>query len=193
MKKFILGGFFLLVGSVPAFAQYEEKDFQLRPVAGFWFGPMTPFPGTEYADILSPALGGGAFFRLNIPSDNVLMEAGVSFYELTSLLTESLIEVPAYLAIVYKLPVDFALSFYFKAGAGMGYFLSKPEGNDGFLPVFYGGFETSFPAGKIANIGVRFDYYFVYESWMTAPTSGYNLVDGHFLSIGIMANFNTNP
>lgn len=176
-----------------AFGQYEEKDFQLRPEAGVWFGPMTPFPGSAYANILNPALGGGGFFRINIPSDNFLTEVGASYYKLTSFLTESLVEVPIYLSIVYKLPVDFALSFYFKGGGGAGYFQNAPEKNDGWLPLFYAGFETSFPAGKVANIGVRFDYYFIYESWMKPTTSGYTIQDGHFITVSVMANFNLNP
>jgi len=176
----------------PLLAQYEEEDFHLQPVMGVWFGPMTPFPGTELSKVLNAALGGGGFFRINIPSNTFQLETGVSFFTLTSLLTERLTVIPIYLAGVYKLPVDFALSFYFKAGGGMGYFANKPEGNNGYLPVFYGGFETSFPAGKVVNIGVRFDYYFAYETWMK-PQANYKMIDGHFISIGIMANFNMNP
>lgn len=192
MKRISLLSILILSLSTPLIAQYEEKNFELRPVIGLWFGPMTPFPGSDLAKVLNPALGGGLFFRLNVPSDNVLMELGVSYYQLTSLYTEKLTVIPVHLAMVYKLPVDFALSFYFKGGAGAGYFKNAPEGNKGVLPVFYGGFETSFPAGKFINIGVRFDYYFIYETWMTAPPNT-TLTNGHMINVGIMANFNTNP
>jgi hypothetical protein len=192
MKRFSFISILVVSLASPLFAQYEEKDFQLHPVLGAWFGPMAPVPGTELSPILNTALGGGGFFRLNVPSNTFQLETGVSIYHLASLLTAELTVLPGYLALAYKLPIDFALSFYFKGGGGAGYFANKPEGNDGFLPVFFAGFETSFPAGKVVNIGARFDYYFVYETWMK-PQANYKMINGHFFSIGIMVNFNTNP
>ncbi|MDH4261912.1 MAG: hypothetical protein OEV78_02580 [Spirochaetia bacterium] len=192
MKKFSLISVLVLSFISPLWAQYEEKDYQLHPIIGAWFGVIAPFPGTELAPILNTALGGGAFFRLNVPSDSFLVETGASYYNLQSNFTGQLTMVPGYVALVYKLPVDFALSFYFKGGAGSGYFANKPEGNGGFLPVFYGGFETAFPAGKVVNIGARFDYYMIYETWMK-PQAGYKMINGHFFNIAIMVNFNTNP
>jgi len=192
MKRHLLLLILTLCISSPMLAQYEEKDFQIRPIAGIWFGPMAPFPGSELSPVLNTALGGGGFFRLNIPSDHVLMEIGGGYYQLTSMYTEKLTVIPAYMALVYKLPIEFALSFFLKAGGGAGYIINAPEAHEGILPVFFGGLETSFPAGKFINIGVRIDYYLLYETWMTADNN-YQLVNGHFFSIGIMANFNTNP
>ena len=192
MKRISLSWILIILMTTPALAQYEEKDFQVKPIIGLWFGPVAPVPGTELSPILNAALGGGAFFRLNIPSDIFQMETGASIYQMQSLYTAQLTFLPIYGALVFKLPVEFPISFFFKGGAGSGFLQNKPEGNSGFLPIFYGGFESSFPAGKVVNVGVRFDYYFVYETWMK-PEKNYKLINGHFISIGVMVNFNTNP
>ncbi|MDH4200512.1 MAG: hypothetical protein OEV66_09050 [Spirochaetia bacterium] len=195
MRRVVPVFFFLLFIASPVFSQYEEKDFRLQPVLGLWFGPIAAVPGTELSTIFNTSLSAGFFARLNIPSDNFLMETGIFYSQLNSDLNAKLLTLPAYMAAVYKLPVDFALSFYFKGGAGMGFFQNQPENHGGFLPVFFGGFETSFPAGKFINIGVRFDYFMIYETWMNPPTNTSNvkMVNGHIFNVGIMANFNTNP
>lgn len=196
MKRFLLTACVLISLSSPLMAQYEEQDYRIHPMIGLWFGPITPIPGTELAGTLNTSLGFGGYFRINIPSDTFQMETGAYYSQLTSFLTNRLIMVPVYGALVFKLPIQFALSFYFKGGAGSGYFENKPEVHGGWLPIFYAGFETTFPAGRWANVGARLDYYFIYESWMKVPSgypSGYKLINGHMIALSIVANFNTNP
>jgi hypothetical protein len=47
------------------------------------------------------------------------------------------------------------------------------------------GFETSFPAGRYINIGLRIDYLFIYESYLPGATR-----NGHIINSGITLYFN---
>ncbi|MCX7633099.1 MAG: hypothetical protein N2Z22_07195, partial [Turneriella sp.] len=102
--------------------------------------------------------------------------------------------IPVYGALSYILPIHLPLTFQAKGGFGSNFLRNYPEGSRNWLPLGYLGFEASFPAGKVVNIGLRIDYYFVYEQHLRPPPNNpnYRLYNGHFLNFGLMVNFNLN-
>lgn len=173
-------------------AQVEAEGWKFKPQLGVWFGPVTPSPGSKLSDVLTTSLGGGLFFRGNIPSNTLRIEIGGSYSYYTSRTTARLHSIPVYGALCYTLPINLPLSFFVKGGAG-GNFLRNPvEGSRNWLPAAYAGFEASFPAGKLINIGVRADYLFVLEKHLSPPASNpnYEIYNGHFFNFGLMVNFN---
>ncbi|MBV6492616.1 MAG: hypothetical protein LDLANPLL_00611 [Turneriella sp.] len=178
--------------NIPLYAQVETEAWRFRPQIGVWFGPVTPVPGTKVADVLVTSLGGGLFFRGNLPSNALRTEIGVSYSYYTSRTTARLHSLPVYGALVYTLPINLPLSFFVKAGAGSNYLYNSVEKSKNWLPAGYLGFETSFPAGKLVNIGVRADYYFLYEKYLSPPANNpnYEVHNGHFFNFGLMVNFN---
>jgi hypothetical protein len=181
-----------LLTSGALFAQVETDQWRFRPQIGLWFGPVTPVPNTRIADVLTTSLGGGLFFRGNLPSNTLRTEIGFSYSYYTSRTVARLHSIPVYGALVYTLPINLPLSFYVKAGAGGNFLRNYPEGSKNWLPAGYLGFETSFPAGRLINIGVRADYFFVYEQHLSPPPNNpnYELHNAHFLNFGLMVNFN---
>ncbi|HRP69810.1 MAG TPA: hypothetical protein PLY93_09800 [Turneriella sp.] len=177
---------------LPLHAQVETETWRFKPQIGLWFGPVTPVPGTAIADVLITSLGGGIFFRGNLPTNTLRTEIGVSYGYYTSRSTARLHSLPVYGALVYTLPINLPLSFFVKGGLGSNYLKNAIEGSQNWLPTGYLGFETSFPAGKLVNIGVRADYYYVYEKHLSAPANNpnYEVHNGHFLNFGLMVNFN---
>lgn len=173
-------------------AQVETEEWRFKPQLGIWFGPVTPVPGTKMAEVLTTSLGGGMFFRMNIPSNTLRFELGGSYSYYTSRTLARLHSLPVYGALSYTLPINLPLTFQIKAGMGGNFLRNLPEGSRNWLPAGYLGFETSFPAGKIINIGVRADYYFVYEQHLSPPPNNPNYViyNGHFFNFGLMVNFN---
>lgn len=173
-------------------AQVEAEGWKFKPQIGVWFGPVTPSPGSKLSDVLTTSLGGGLFFRGNIPSNTLRIEIGGSYSYYTSRTTARLHSIPVYGAICYTLPINLPLSFFVKAGAGGNFLRNVPEGSRNWLPAGYLGFEASFPAGKLINIGVRADYLFVYEKHLSPPSNNpnYEIYNGHFLNFGLMVNFN---
>jgi len=193
MKKvllFILVTFFLPYSSL--WAQYELKSWSFQPQAGVWFGPVAAVPGTELSRVLSTYLGGGIFGRANLPTNLFHSEVGASYNVYGRVGQEKLQVSPVYGAIDFKLPIEFALNFYFKGGAGGSYVKNSPENHSNWLPTGFLGFETSFPAGKWVNIGLRADYYLLYEKHLKAPVDnpGMKIINGHFINIGLMLNVN---
>jgi len=175
-------------------AQVEGEAWRFKPQIGIWFGPVTPMPGTEISNVLSTSLGGGFFFRGNIPSNTLRIEIGTSYSYYTSRAVARLHSIPVYGALCYTLPINLPLAFHVKAGAGSNFMRNAPEGSRNWLPIGMLGFETSFPAGKIINIGVRADYFFVYEKHLSPPANNpnYEVHNGHFFNFGLMVNFNLN-
>ena len=173
-------------------AQVETEEWRFKPQLGIWFGPVTPVPGTRISDVLTTSLGGGMFFRMNIPSNTLRLEIGGSYSYYTSRTLSRLHSIPVYGALAYTIPVNLPLTFQVKAGAGGNFLRNFPEGAKNWLPAGYLGFETSFPAGKLINIGVRADYYFVYEQHLSPPANNpnYTVYNAHFLNFGLMVNFN---
>ena len=185
---------FILLSS-STYAQYELGWYKIKPQLGIWFGPATPFPGTRLSKFINTNLGGGLFFRINFPSDDFRSEIGSSISYYTSRQNERLISVPSYGAISYILPIELALQMQVKAGVGANYFKNKPENSHNAHPLLYLGYEMSFPAGKLVNIGLRIDYTLAFESRLKSPIENpdFKVHNGHFVNFGLMLNFNLNP
>lgn len=184
-------GFFIVSQTI--FGQFEEVEtWRFRPQIGLWFGPVTPFPGSALAQVLNTNLGGGIFFRMNIPSDTWRFEMGSSYSYYDSSYQAALVTVPVYGAVNYLIPLELPLTFYAKFGSGGMYVYNKPNKRENWHPLFLLGFESSFPAGKWVNIGIRIDYFFVYEKYLSPPPGfpGYQVVNAHLLKFGLMVNFN---
>ena len=173
-------------------AQVETEGWHFRPQLGLWFGPVTPVPGSKLAEVLNTSLGGGMFFRGNLPTNTFRTELGFSYSYYTSNSPARLHTIPVYGAFVYTLPFNLPLSFFIKAGGGSMFLRNAPEGRRNWHPIGFAGFEMSFPAGKYINIGLRADYFFVYEKYLSPPANNPNYViyNGHFLNFGLMVNFN---
>ncbi|MCB1146274.1 MAG: hypothetical protein KDK41_06655 [Leptospiraceae bacterium] len=179
--------------SAPLFSEDIEGDgWRFKSQFGLWFGPVTPVPGSALSNVLSTNIGGGTFIRMNIPSDDWLFETGLSYSYYTSNGPARLHAVPVYGAMNYRLPINLPLTFFAKAGAGATYVSAVPEDKENWHPTALLGLETSFPAGKWVNIGVRLDYYFVYEDYLTPPANvpNYQIANGHLFNFGLMVNFN---
>ncbi len=192
LLRFCLLIFFLASAFTPLAAQFEEEAWKFRPQIGLWFGPVTPVPGTALSQVLNTNLGGGLFFRFNLPSDTWRTEIGSSYSYYDSRGSAALHSVPVYGAVNYTLPLNLPLTFYGKVGSGAMYLKNKPEERENWHPLGLLGFEASFPAGKWVNIGVRIDYFFVYEDYLKPPPENPNfeVVNGHLLKFGLMVNFN---
>ncbi len=70
MKKVYISFAVLIICLISAdlFAYSSRKKYFSRPQFGVWFGPITPVGSTyNYVDT---GLGGGAFFRYNLPYQN---------------------------------------------------------------------------------------------------------------------------
>ena len=186
---------FLLFPSILFTEEYELGEPKLKSQLGIWFGPATPFPGTQLTEAINTNIGGGLFFRVNFPTNEFRLELGSSISYYTSAQNESLISVPTYGAISYTLPIELALKMQVKLGAGANYFYNTPEGSENTHPSLYIGYELSFPAGKIVNIGLRIDYTLAFESRLNPPgeNPNFQVYDGHFINFGLMLNFNLNP
>jgi len=179
----------------PLSAQYEEKTgYQPKVQIGGWFGVVSPFPGTELAQVLKSYIGGGAFARVNLPIKFIYLESGISVQNYSSFLTEKLTLAPFYGALALRVPLDFALHIYLKAGGGASYVKVLPENKSNILPSAFFGIETTFPATSKVNIGFRVDYNIAYEKQLTPPAGipNYTLVNGHFLTFGLLIHFNLN-
>ena len=176
----------------PISAQVEAEGWKFKPQIGVWFGPVTPVPGSKLSEVLVTSLGGGMFLRGNLPTNTLRTEIGASYSYYTSRTVARLHSIPVYGALVYTLPINLPLQFHIKGGAGGNFLRNYPEGARNWLPFGYAGFETSFPAGKFVNIGVRADYYFVYEKYLSPPANNpnYQIYNGHFFNFGLMVNFN---
>ena len=191
-KGFLPVMFLFVLTSGGLSAQVEAEGWKFKPQLGVWFGPVTPVPGSKLSDVLTTSLGGGLFFRANIPSNTIRIELGGSYSYYTSRTTARLHSIPVYGAVCYTLPINLPLSFFVKGGLGSNFLRNVPEGSRNWLPLAYAGFETSFPAGKLINIGVRADYYFVLEKHLSPPANNpnYEIYNGHFFNFGLMVNFN---
>lgn len=184
--------FSLALSTTAVYPQVETEGWRFKPQLGIWFGPVTPVPGSKLSEVLTTSLGGGMFLRANIPSNTLRIEIGGSYSYYTSRTVARLHSIPVYGALVYTLPINLPLSFHVKGGGGGNFLRNYPEGAKNWLPFGYLGFETSFPAGKFVNIGVRADYYLVYEKHLSPPANNpnYEIYNGHFFNFGLMVNFN---
>lgn len=178
----------LLIGMVvaftnDAFAYNARKDYFYKPQLGAWFGPISPV--AETGKNLKTTLGGGLFFRYNIPWQYFKVGLDLSYQNYDSIGVNDLMMVPIIANGVFLLPIPIAVRFQLKTGFGTTYMYSRPDRTKQWDPIFMAGFEISFPAGRIVNIGLRIDYQLVIES--TLPGAERN---GHFINTGIQLYFN---
>ncbi len=166
-----------------AYAERREADYFARPQIGLWFGPVTPVFDTN--QVLDTNLGGGLFFRYNTPYRPLKMGIDGSYQYFPSKGVNSLAMWPVYGSLLYRIPIKFALMLQLKAGAGGSHMEMKPDGISQWEPMFTLGFEGSFPAGRIINIGFRIDYIYVYEGYIKGAQRG-----GHIVNTGITLFFN---
>jgi hypothetical protein len=165
------------------YAVRNRKDYFLKPQAGVWFGPVTPLYTT--ADLVETTLGGGVFFRYNLPFESFKLGLDSSYQSFESKGVNEFTFVPVCGNLIYLLPFNTPLKFQVKAGGGSGYVLIEPDSVSQWDPVFMSGFELSFPAGRIVNIGLRLDYYYIYEGHIEGATQS-----GHVFTSGISLYFN---
>ena len=169
-----------------------EEHWHLKMQIGGWFGPVTPFPGTRLSDELNTNLGGGTFFRFNIPTEELRLELGLAYTYYDSSGPQGLHASPYYGSLDYMLPLELPISFQLKLGGGGIFLKNLPEEKEGHLPIVLAGLEASFPAGKFINIGVIMHYNMVIEQHLSAPEGSvnYELTNGHLLNFGLMINGN---
>lgn len=186
MKKAILLLFILFAAAGPLFSIESRRDYFLKPQIGLWFGPVTPIGSTGKA--LDANLGGGIFFRYNLPWRyfKVGFDAGYEFFKQNDGVNKMHF-MPFYGNVLFLLPIPIPLKFQLKAGAGAGWLHIQPDKKNRWDPIFVFGGEVSFPAGRFVNIGLRTDYIFIYEQYLKGAV--YN---GHVLNIGIAVYFNLN-
>jgi hypothetical protein len=86
---------------------------------------------------------------------------------------------------IFRLPINFPLSFTLKAGAGAAWVNLEPEKRSQYDPLFMTGFEMYFPAGSIVNVGMRIDYLYMWETYRAGARH-----DGYVLNAGLTLFFN---
>ncbi len=173
----------IVIGHSDAFAYKERKDYFSRPQIGGWFGPVTPVG--KLARNVETNLGGGAFIRFTFPWPYLKFGVDSSYQKFKSKGVNELQFVPVYGNLLFQIPVEFPVRFQFKGGIGGAWLSVKPDNKNGWDPVFMAGFEVSFPAGRIVNIGLRIDYIYIYEGYMKSSKNG-----GHIINTGIQLYFN---
>jgi hypothetical protein len=178
----VLAILFVFVNDGEAQRRRGKDPFQ-KFQTGFWFGPITPVHTT--ADDVDTSLGGGAFIRSNsfFDSFKIGVESSYHFFESRGVNTLTLW--PVYGNLLYRIPVKFPIIFQLKAGAGGSWVKIRPDREDQWDPLFTIGFEGSFPAGKVINIGLRIDYLLIYEKHIEGARR-----NGHIIDTGITLFFN---
>lgn len=177
--------FLILIISTELFASNSRKRYFNRPQVGVWFGPLTPMFST--GDKLETDLGGGAFFRYNLPLDSLKLGLETSYQKFDSQGVDELRLIPAYMNLVYLVPFNFPVRAQIKGGAGFCHVQMKPDKISQWDPMFSAGVEISFPAGKMANIALRIDYMLIYEGHMEGSKK-----NGHVINAGISLYLNLN-
>ncbi len=177
-----IGMAFLLI-TANAFAYKERKDYFSKPQIGAWFGPVTPLG--DLGKRVETNLGGGGFVRFTFPWQYLKFGVDSSYQQFKSKGVNELQFVPLYGNILFQIPVEFPVRFQFKGGIGGAWLSIKPDNKSGWDPIFMAGFEVSFPAGRIVNIGLRIDYIYIYEGYLKGSKTG-----GHIINTGIQLYFN---
>lgn len=176
---------FVLITS-NSFAYSSRKKYFSRPQVGIWYGPITPMWETSTEEEVDTTLGGGVFFRYNLPSPywKVGLEASYQPYESEDTINEINL-IPVYGNILFLLPFRMPLRIQLKAGAGACRVHVEPDDQRQWDPLFTTGVEVSFPAGKMLNVALRLDYLLVYEEHIDGADR-----NGHFFNAGISLYFN---
>ncbi|HOP63023.1 MAG TPA: outer membrane beta-barrel protein [Spirochaetota bacterium] len=168
-------------------AASSRKKYFSKPQIGLWYGPVAPMYGTETADYLEPSLGGGAFFRYNLPIDSLKLGLDSSYQQYDSEGVNEIRLIPVYTNLLWLLPINLPIRVQLKGGAGFCKVRMEPDDINQWDPMFMAGAEISFPAGKLANIALRLDYLMIYEEYLEEGTD-----NGHFFNAGISLYFNLN-
>jgi hypothetical protein len=179
----ILTAIFFL--TVDVFSASSRKKYFSRPQLGVWYGPITPVFDT--GEHVESDLGGGAFFRYNLPYDPLKLGLDTSYQRYDSQGVDALRLVPVYLNLVYLLPFDLPVKIQLKGGAGLCNVYMEPDEVSQWDPMYMFGTEVSFPAGKMANIALRIDYLCIYEEYLAGATT-----NGYVINAGISLYFNLN-
>jgi len=166
-------------------ASSSRKKYFSKPQVGAWYGPITPLFDT--GDHLNPNLGGGIFFRYNLPVDSLKIGLDTSYQSFESDGVDEMRLIPAYANLLWLLPINLPVRFQLKAGGGLCNVKMEPDEINQWDPMFMVGTEISFPAGKLANIALRLDYLFLYEEHLDDAEQ-----NGHFFNAGISLYFNLN-
>ncbi len=167
------------------FASGSRKRYFNRPQLGVWFGPITPM--FETGETLEPALGAGAFFRYNTPIDDLKIGFETAYQSYDSSGVNSLRLIPAYMDLVYLLPINLPVRTQIKGGMGFCHVHMEPDDIKQWDPMLSTGLEISFPAGQLANIALRIDYLFIYEGHIKGSKN-----NGHVINAGISLYLNLN-
>lgn len=185
MKKILLATISLIIifSTADLFARKKKTDYFFRPQVGLWFGPVTPL--FELSEAVDSDLGGGLFYRHNTLFQSFKLGFDVSYQQHKSDYVNELKLVPIYGSLIYWLPFNFPINFQLKAGVGSCYVEIMPDDLNQWDPMFMLGAEMSFPAGNLANIGLRVDYLILYEEYM--DDAEYN---GYLINVGLTLYFN---
>ncbi len=175
----------LLLLSADLFAYSSRKKYFSRPQVGVWFGPVTPILDTS--DELEPDLGGGFFFRYNLPLPSLKVGLETSYQKYDSEGVNGIRLVPVFMNFLYLLPINLPVRFQLKAGFGGAHVYMEPDEVGQWDPLATAGLEVSFPAGKMANIALRLDYMQIIERHIEDSTH-----DGYFFNAGISLYLNLN-
>ncbi len=186
-KHFIKILVFLLIVSnaTASFAYRSRKDYFMKPQVGLWFGPLTPLGTT--ADQVDNSLGGGLFFRYNTPFRLFKVGLESSYQYFPSKGVNKLHFLPIHTNILFLLPFNLPVKIQLKGGVGAGWLRILPDDENRWDPIFNAGAEMSFPAGRLVNIGLRLDYFYIYEGYIEGSQYG-----GHIFNAGISVYFNLN-
>ncbi|MDX1957796.1 MAG: hypothetical protein SFU98_04435 [Leptospiraceae bacterium] len=142
-----------------------EQTEQARSEIGFWLGAANPFPGSPTSRVLDTTLGFGVIGRTQWPY-TLYTEAGIYAANHLSQTERGLTVAPAHLALAYKLPFEqLPVSIFLKAGGGAAYVIARPANTAKWDPLAMLGAEVSFVAGKKVRIGLRMDYYRIFETY----------------------------
>ncbi len=174
--------FFLAVDAFPA---SSRKKYFSRPQVGVWYGPVTPVGDT--GEHVETDLGGGAFFRYNLPFELFKVGLDSSYQAYESKGVDELELIPTYFNVLFLLPIDIPIRIQLKGGAGLCHVKMQPDNVSQWDPMFMAGTEISFPAGKMANIALRIDYICIYEKYLSGATQ-----NGYVINAGISLYFNLN-
>ncbi len=187
MRKCTLYVFYILLFILfvvsDLFAYSARKDNFFKPQVGLWFGPISPV--FETADLVDNNLGIGMFFRHNTPFQPLKVGYETSYQYFSSRGVNRLYFVPTYMNLLYLLPFNLPVKLQIKAGAGAAWMKIKPDNVSRWNPILNTGAEMSFPAGRFVNIGLRLDYYYIYEKYIDNAA-----INGHIVNAGLQLYFN---
>jgi hypothetical protein len=167
------------------FAQFQRRDYFLKPQVGIWFGPTTPILKT--ADLIDNNLGAGMFFRYNTGFQPLKIGVESAYQYFSSRGVNRLHFVPVYGNCVYLLPLNLPVRIQAKAGVGGAWMKIKPDDESRWNPIMNAGVEFSFPAGRIVNIGLRIDHFYIYEGYLKN-----SIMNGNIINSGIQVFININ-